>query len=198
VEGQLRRINRMLLKSHSLNYSEDFGLLAPDGQTVTLYEAGSVPNIKKNHFSHVARVNALWVERDVKIRCALADTPEKKKIGLQRHKALDEDCGLYFPYEPFTDVTFHQGSVPFSLDLIFLCDGQIIQLEENTRVGHDDRWSCEECDGVIEVSGGWCLNNDVAIGERVLLSAVSKRDLKELEEEKEADISLVAALADMI
>lgn len=197
MEGP-QRIRQMLLKSHSLNYAEEFGLLTPDGQFVHLYESGPIPNVKKNHFSHVIRVNALWVERDVKIRCSLADTPEKKKIGLQKHSNLDDDSGMYFPYEPFTEVTFHQGSVPFSLDLIFLCDGQIIQLEENTRVGHDDRWSCDECDGVVEVNGGWCAKNDVIVGERVLLSAVSKRDLKELEEEKESDLSLVSALADQI
>lgn len=191
VEVGPRRVKNVLCKSHSLNHSEDFGLLSEDGQTVHLYEAGQVPNTKRYKLSPVVRVNALWIERDLKIRCEIADTLEKKRVGLQKHSQLDDNSGLYFPYEPFTEVTFHQGSVPFSLDLIFLCDGQVIQLEQNTRVGHDDRWHCPECEGVIEVNGGWCADNNVNVGDRLLLSAVSRIDLQELEEEKASNLLLV-------
>lgn len=177
----------MLYKSHCLDYSEDFGLFSFENKTIHLYESGVKKYSEKLMLSPVNRVNALWVEKALKVKCELADTLEKKRLGLQAHKELEPDAGMYFPYEPFSKVAFHQGSVPFSLDLIFLCENQIVQTEEFTKVGGADRWECAECDGVIEVAGGWCQANAVEIGDRICLAAVSEQDLEELEKQQEDD-----------
>lgn len=186
----------MLVKSHCLDYSEDFGLLSQDKQLIHFYEAGTKKNSKKLQLSPVIRANVLWVEKLLKVKCEVADTLEKKKQGLQDKEKLNENGGLYFPYEPFTQVSFHQGSVKYPLDLLFICEDKIIQTKENTRVGGKDRWACEECDGVVEVLGGWCERNEVEVGDRIFISAVSKQDLYELEREKASD--LLMALAESI
>lgn len=178
----------MLVKSHCLDYAEDFGLLV-DGQ-VHLYDSGPVSKTSKDlQLSPVVRLNALWMDRDLKVKCEIADTIDKKVLGLQGHTKLKNNCGMYFPYEPFSKVSFHQGMVPFSLDLIFICESQIIQTEKRTIVGSSDKWVCEECDGVIEVVGGWCDKNEIEVGDRVCLAAVSEQDLVELENQKAEDFA---------
>lgn len=184
----------MLFKSHSLDFAEDFGLMAADRSNVHLYENGPQRCSKKLQLSPVVRVNALWLEKDLRVRCTVADTMEKKRIGLQWHRTpLIDGEGMYFPYEPFSEVTFHQGTVNYPLDLLFLCEDQIIQTEENTKVGGSDRWTCAECDGVVEVIGGWCSENGVEVGDRVFISAVSEQDLVDLEREKANDLLLAWA-----
>jgi uncharacterized membrane protein (UPF0127 family) len=193
-----------LYKSHCLDYSEDFGLLLSESDAIHFYENGIQKTSERLQLSPVIRVNALWVEKDLKIKCEIADTLEKKKFGLQGHKCLEQDSGMYFPYEPFSQVAFHQGTVPFSLDLVFLCENQVLQTKENTEVGGTDKWACAECDGVIEVVGGWCKTNSVEVGDRVCLSAVSEQDIEELERQKQDDfrasdrVGWLVALAEMV
>jgi uncharacterized membrane protein (UPF0127 family) len=103
--------------------------------------------------------------------------------GLQPFKKLEEDEGMYFPYLPNSNVMFHQGTVRFPLDLIFLKDDCVLRIESNTKVGSNDQWYCNECCGVIEVSGGFCTDNDIEIGDRIAMCAVSEQDLKDTEEE---------------
>jgi uncharacterized membrane protein (UPF0127 family) len=123
------------------------------------------------------------VEKDVKVSCDLADTDEKKRVGLQSYPTLPRSKGLYFPYPGCSDVTFHQGSVAYPLDLIFLRDSNIIQLELGTRVGGSDLWSCSDCDGVIEVNSGFCKKHNVQVGDQLILMAFSQADIDEYQDD---------------
>ena len=183
----------MLLKSHSTKYPEDFGLRR--GSEIYLYYQCTYGDDKGDFrgpvnasvvpTSPVVRVNALWIDKDLKVKCHVADTEPKKRQGLQSFKKLSAYEGMYFPYSPFGEhVVFHQGSVPFGLDLIFLRNDEIADIEAETLVGSTDRWACKDCSGVIEVRSGFCFENDVNVGDRLALFAVSQRDLKTLEREK--------------
>ena len=104
------------MRSYTNKYLEDYGLLLSDN-TVYLFENGITPVSKCSPISPVIRVNAFWVKKDIKVKCSLADTPTKKRVGLQNHTNLEDRCGMYFPYVKYTDVAFHQGSVPFAIDV---------------------------------------------------------------------------------
>ena len=183
----------MLVKSHSLKYLEDFGLRI--GDELYFYDKctfgddwgenmGPVKVSSKLPTSPVIRVNAVWMTKPLKIRCHIADTEDKKRRGLQGFEQLEMHEGMYFPYSPYGEhVTFHQGSVSFGLDLIFLRDNQIAKIEADTKVGSCDRWSCDSCSGVIEVNAGFCFENDVNVGDKVALFSVSERDINSLEVE---------------
>jgi uncharacterized membrane protein (UPF0127 family) len=138
---------------------------------------------KKLHLSPVLRVHALWVLKDLRVACEIAASNEAKRIGLQNHRGLSNNTGLFFPYAGYTDVTFHQGRVSFPLDVIFLRDDEIIKIEADTRVGSTDRWPCVACTAVIETNAGFCFENDVNVGDRIALSAVSEHDLIAIEDE---------------
>lgn len=171
----------MLFKSHNDTYLEDYGLLR--GNKVFLIESKKKVSFKPKNFSKVVRIKAVWMDKDIRISCDIADTEDKKKAGLQGYKKLDPNKGLYFPYDPYTSVKFHQGSVKFPLDIMFFKDENIIDIIENTKVGSKESWSCEDCTGVLEVSGGFIKDSGIKIGDRVLLCTVSERDLEEIKVE---------------
>ena len=184
----------MLVRTHAKGeYSEDFGLLT--GSRVHLYESGVFPRIQIEPLLPVIRVNALWVSRKVGVKCDVADTQIKKRVGLQSYNTLPKNAGLYFPYLPYTDVVFHQGSVPFPLDILFLRDSQVCAIKKNTEVGSSERWGCKKCDGVIEVAAGFCEENDVHRGDKIALFAFTKKDFEDLANEA-ATIGIVAAISE--
>lgn len=183
----------MLYKAQSYDYLEDFGLVS--GDKVYLYEAGKTTITKKMALSPVVRVNCLWVEKDIKVRCHVAATLEEKIAGLTKYPHLGKSEGLLFPYPGGDSVTFHQGGVGYPLDIIFLRDNTIIKMEQNTKVGSTEMWKCRDCDTVIEVNGGFCDLNGVRLGDRVMYSAVSEADIYDVNVENN---SALTAFADLI
>lgn len=168
----------MLVKLQSRTYTDDFGMLV-DGERpyIHMFESGIVRLGERMRPRQVVKVKARWMDKDVKVECKVAATDQEKRQGLQGYSSLEENEGLYFPYPGYCDVVFHQGSVGFPLDVIFLRDGEVLALEESTRVGGVDRWSCEGCDGVVEVNAGFASDKGVDVGDRVLLLAYSQQDL---------------------
>jgi uncharacterized membrane protein (UPF0127 family) len=178
-----------LVKYHGLNddFLEDFGIF--DGNSVTLVESkDKVFENSRNSFSRVVNVVAMWMDKDIKVACDIADTDAKKVAGLQSYDRLEDNKGLFFPYEPYTDVTFHQGSVKFPLDLIFIRDNDVIMTVENTKVGSKDKWACEGCTAVLEVTGGFCKKKGIELGDVVVFMANSEKDIEDYRLEKEADL----------
>lgn len=215
----------MLKKAHSFKLLEDFGLelnartlqkdqlkhfvkkrgLKLGVPTVYFYDNDmiEVPTLQT---SQVVRVNALWFDKDLKLKCKVADTIKKKKRGLQGTRLNDRE-GLFFPYPGPTDVVFHQGSVNYPLDIIFMrairgSDGgyhnEIAQIEADTRVGSAERWGCKACDCVIETLGGFCFENDVNVGDRLAYFAVSEQDEIELQAEREMPMPFLSLAAELI
>jgi uncharacterized membrane protein (UPF0127 family) len=181
------------VKLHCRDFEEDFGLLIPKSGAskhdhIHLFENGLVKVTNKIQYSPVAKVKALWLEKDARVHCEVADTEEKKKIGLQGHPPLEDDRGLYFPYPGRADVAFHQGSVDYPLDILFLRDGELISIVRDTKVGSKDHWTCKDCDGVIETGAGWCYLNLVDVGDRLSLFACSVKDHEDLEIERRGGV----------
>ena len=180
---------------NSEKHVEDFGL--SDQGAVYFYdyrmeceyegvEYHPVSN-RKMDVSPVVRINACWMDRPVKVRCHIADTQEKRIKGLQGFGDLPENEGMFFPYKPYAQVRMHQASVPYPLDIIFLCDDAVCQIERNTKVGSTDIWTCPKCTGVIEVNGGFCATNNIEVGDCLALFAVSEFDIKATAKERERD-----------
>jgi len=170
----------MLVKSHlKPEYSESFGVLSEDRGMFIFMDEDPVKVSKAliGSLSPVVSMNILWLNKDLWVTCDVASSEEDRRVGLQSYKQLEDKHGLYFGYPGGADVTFHQGSVRFPLDVLFLREDEIVQIETNTRVGYDDHWSCKNCDGVIEVNAGFCNKYEVDLGDIVALFANSERDV---------------------
>lgn len=183
----------MLVKLHTNDYCEDFGILV-DNNVIHFMENGITKVSNSAKLLEVVVVNALFLDKDAKIKCHVADTHKKKVLGLQNHKNLDRGKGMYFPYPGGSDVTFHQGSVPYSLDIMFMKDNEIIKIVDNTRVGSKDRWSCDGCDGVIETNGGFCKIHNIDLYDELALIAITKDDMKEFNKE----INMIYAMSEVL
>ncbi len=179
----------MLVKAHATDFVQEFGFLL-DGNRVRFMDGTTVKASRQLCLSPVRRVIARWMEREARVCCTVADTPTAKIMGLQNYTKLAADEGMYFPYADYMNVSFHQGSVPFSLDILFLRDSSVARVQASTQVGSSDKWSCNDCDGVIEVNARYCAKHGIQEGDQILLSAVSDTDLAELEQQKIADATL--------
>jgi len=197
-------VKRLLHKIHNnIDYLEDFGIKTKD--EIYLFENGIVKVSDRFQLSPVVRINALWMERDATVKCEIASTLKEKRVGLSKHSKLGEQAGMFFPYPGGASVSFHQGGVTFPLDVIFLKNSFIVQMERDTDMTSDDSWVCADCDSVIEVNGGFCEDHDIVLGDIVVYSAVSEADLYETtleasvnSSDSETTSSFMTAISDLI
>ena len=98
----------------------------------------------------------------------LADTPEKRQVGLSRTDSLD-DAGMLFVH-PETDThTYHMRSMSFPLDIVFVApDGTITEIHQ---ADVPTLWPLERYSGhgkyVLEVERGWTEEAGITAGDVV-------------------------------
>jgi len=180
----------MLIKAHIREYHDSFGWLHEDvgvtrGNHVSFLTWGNreLDAELEQSLSPVQHIHWLWLYKDAHVKCDIAATKQAQVTGLQSYMGLRTNEGLYFPYPGGADVKFHQGSVKFPLDIIFLRDDEVVHYVENTRVGSRDVWSCDDCDGVIEVNAGFIDDHGVDFGDELAFFANSEKDLEDFERE---------------
>jgi uncharacterized membrane protein (UPF0127 family) len=181
----------MLVKAHVRDYSDEYGWLHEDvgiasDDGITFLSRGFVEMTPRmsNKLSPVKHVHWMWMDRNIQVKCKVAATRQEKITGLQSYIGLRRDEGLYFPYPGGADVSMHQGSVKFPLDIIFLQENEVVHCVENTRVGSKDIWSCKDCDGVIEVNAGFVEANGIDFGDELTFFAISEKDLTDFQQDQ--------------
>lgn len=96
----------------------------------------------------------------------LAITPGEKVKGMMHRDELCDDCGMLFNID--NDNGFHMEDVSFPLDMIFIKDGIIIDIiNAQPEQGHID--TPEGATHNLEVSGGYCRQNNITPGNQVIL-----------------------------
>lgn len=201
----------MLVKSHTRDYHVDHGWLHEDAgvllnEHIAFVTRGLVPLTQEleQSLSPVNHVHWLWLHRDARVKCKVAAAHEDKVVGLQSFTSLAADEGLYFPYPGGADVCFHQGSVSFPLDILFVRDDEVVHYVENTRVGGKAQWACKDVDGVIEVNAGFIDKHGVDTGDELTWFANSDRDIQdykadrlEIEAERSRELVLGAIVNEL-
>lgn len=66
-----------------------------------------------------------------KIELEVAQTPQQQAVGLMFRDSIAPNRGMLFPFQPPRLVTFWMKNVSISLDMVFLKDGVIQQIESN-------------------------------------------------------------------
>lgn len=111
---------------------------------------------------------------NTELECDVAATPRQQASGLQAYKELPIDRGLWFPFTARRTATFHMGDVKFPIDIIFIDDTKISKIVANVRPQQMGSWSAI-CTDVLEVNGGWCASNGVAVGDIVATPLAGKK-----------------------
>ena len=104
-----------------------------------------------------------------KIDIELADTPERREIGLMGRPGLADDQAMLFVFEEVQPLSFWMENTIFSLDMIFVgADGTINTVHRNTiPYSRESYTSAAPGKFVIEARGGWCDKFGVNVGDKI-------------------------------
>jgi uncharacterized membrane protein (UPF0127 family) len=107
--------------------------------------------------------------KEVSVTVELADTPEKRRLGLMYRKDLKEGQGMLFLFPKEGPLTFWMKNTPLSLDIIFINHArQIVSIvEEATPYSEKPLPSGKPAQFVLEVLAGFCQSRGVEVGDRV-------------------------------
>lgn len=104
--------------------------------------------------------------------CDIADSFEKKTVGLQAYGNIRNSFGLMFPYKRATDVSYHMGTVNYPIDIIFLDESlSIKKIERNIQPGTPGIFSCANVSAVLEVKGGMSSLLDISVGDQAFIDS---------------------------
>ncbi len=102
----------------------------------------------------------------------VADTPAKMKLGLGERDGLIENEGMLFPYSSKTPAAFWMKDMRFSLDIIWLADGKVVDIHTDVLPEPEVSDSNlklytpkEPVDNVLEVSAGFVEKNKIKVGD---------------------------------
>lgn len=99
----------------------------------------------------------------------IADTPEKRQVGLSRTDSLAEDEGMLFVHSESGEHTYNMRNMAFPLDLIFVApDGTITEIHHaDASGGLLGDTHTGEGKYVLEVERGWARAAGVEPGDEV-------------------------------
>ncbi len=103
----------------------------------------------------------------------IADTAEKRTLGLSGRTALLLNAGMLFVFDNEDYHTFWMKDMNFPLDLIWIgADMKIVDIFKNARPDTYPKYAFKPdhpAKYVLEVNAGWAEKNNVAIGSKAKL-----------------------------
>ena len=111
---------------------------------------------------------------EIPIKVEIVDTEEKRHIGLSGKLSLPYDQGMLFLFDSENiTVPFWMKDMKFPIDIIWINDGKIIQIDKNSEPILDSappssyRYYLprEPIDMVLEVNAGFSDTNQIKIGD---------------------------------
>lgn len=106
--------------------------------------------------------------------CQLADSPQKRAIGLSRHTELPEGTGMLFVYpEPRETSFWMPPEMRFSLDIVFMdAEYRVVHIAADAPPCPDPKgWDCpgyspdQPVSWVLEIPAGSATRHRIAVGE---------------------------------
>lgn len=95
-----------------------------------------------------------------KIKLDIADTDEKKEIGLSNKENIPNDRGMLFTFDKPDYYSFWMKNMKFPIDIIFIKDGTIVTIFENVNPPASSEQSTpiyqpkSPADMVLEINAG--------------------------------------------
>jgi Uncharacterized conserved protein len=102
----------------------------------------------------------------------VADTQEKRRIGLMRTSSLDSGSGMLFVHPRDGTYTYHMKNMSFDIDIIFIdADGTVTTVHHATAPGtrEDSETYTGRGQYVLEVPRGYTNATGIGVGDRVEL-----------------------------
>jgi len=111
-----------------------------------------------------------------RVRAAIADTGDKRGLGLSDAPSLPENAGMLFVYpDPREALTFIMPNMDFGIDIVYVdADREITRIHNAPEPGPNEDGSEQEYDGsgqyVLEVPYKWTDRRGVEVGDSLAFS----------------------------
>jgi uncharacterized membrane protein (UPF0127 family) len=107
----------------------------------------------------------------VRVSVEIADTHEKRALGLMYRRDLPALHGMLFLFPHQEPLSFWMKNTPLPLDIIFIDTTRtIVGIAQNTTPFSEKMLpSGKPAQFVLEVNGGFCQRHGIAVGDRVQL-----------------------------
>lgn len=107
------------------------------------------------------------------VLAAIADTGDKRRLGLSAAESMPADGGMLFVHESVNEQTYIMPNMSFGLDIIFAdADGEITEIHNAPEPGPDENGANQRYTGrgqyVFEVNYEWTADNNVTVGDRLV------------------------------
>lgn len=105
-----------------------------------------------------------------KFEVEMADTSQKRELGLGERPSLCQECGMVFVFPEKGIRSFWMKGMRFPLDIIWFnsADGKIIYLAKNIPADSQEIFtSSDPTDRVLEINGGLADKYEIQIGDQV-------------------------------
>lgn len=106
------------------------------------------------------------------VDAAIADTFNKRYLGLSATDGLPEDRGMFFVHDSPDDYTYVMRDMSFGIDIVYAdADGTITAVHEAPAPGPDEDGDDHEYPGygqyVLEVNKGWMADRGAGVGDKL-------------------------------
>ncbi len=117
----------------------------------------------------------------VAFQVEIADTPEKRELGLQYRRELDEDRGMIFLFPDERPLAFWMKNTPIPLDMIFIgSDRRIVGIVHEAIPFSLASLSVDApSQFVLEINGGLSRKKGIAAGDAVRFEGISTEKIEE-------------------
>lgn len=147
------------------------------GLSVECLSNSSLIKISKDISENLSGVVIKSKTNEFKFICDVADTYEKKVMGLQNRDYLNKKQGMLFTYKKPTDVSFHMGTVSFPIDIIFVDEENLVKkISSNIQPQTAGTFSCAQSKCVLEIPGGFCEANGIKEGDLIFANSLQNLD----------------------
>lgn len=154
------------------------GLLAlSTGAIAPIFGDGYDPAIENGSNGDYEHATVVVVDGETetelgRVEAAVADTFEKRYLGLSDTEALPEDRGMLFVHDEPGEYTYVMREMSFGIDIVFIDpNGTITTIHEAPAPGPDEDGNAQEYPGtgqyVLEVNKGWTADRGVEVGDEV-------------------------------
>ena len=145
------------------------GMIAPflgDG-----YDPGETVDDEYDHTT-VTVVDAETGAELGSVEAAIADTFQKRYLGLSDTETLPEDRGMLFVHDSVGDRTYVMREMSFGIDIVYIdAEGAITTIHEAPEPAPGEDGNAQEYPGtaqyVLEVNKGWMADRGVEVGDEV-------------------------------
>lgn len=143
--------------------------------TLILLQGSKIDNAL--HIQPSVKINDIAIEVDI------ADNKQERSQGLSGRDSLAENEGMLFVFERHTTPTFWMKDMNFPIDIIWISDERIVQIDESvpnpepgTSLSKLPLYApSQPVNYVLEVNAGFSEDNGIGVGDLVDLSGAINR-----------------------